>query len=70
MEQLRVLSMRAVRTRRFEALGILKFVQFVAVSLVAGLLWYQRASKNNLLAAQDTSALVFFELVRHHETHK
>ena len=63
VEQLRVLSIRAVRTRRFEALGFLKFVQFIAVAIVAGLLWLQRAADRDLLAAQDTAALCFFELV-------
>ena len=64
MEQLSVLSLRAVRTRRFEALGLLKFVQFIAVAIVAGLLWLNRAKARNLLAAQDTASLVFFEMVR------
>ena len=64
LEQLRVLSLRSVRTRRFEALGVLKFVQFIAVAVVAGLLWLNRAAARNLLAAQDTAALCFFELVR------
>ena len=58
-----MLSIRAVRTRRFEALGFLKFVQFIAVAIVAGLLWLQRAADRDLLAAQDTAALCFFELV-------
>ena len=64
LEQLQVLCTRSARTRRFDALGYLKFAQFVAVAIVAGLLWYQRAQGSSILAATDTAAACFFELVR------
>ena len=63
-EQLVVLTMRSARTRRFEALGYLKFCQFIAIAIIAGLLWLQRANGSTLIAGQDTAAACFFELVR------
>lgn len=41
-------------------------MQFIAVSIVAGLLWFQRAQGDTILSATDTAAACFFELVRPH----
>lgn len=56
--------MRSLKTRRFESLGFQKFLQFVTVAVIAGLLWYQRGNGDTLKKATDTAGLLFFEMVR------
>lgn len=63
-EQLRVLFVRSMKTRRFQALGIQRFCNFGLTGAIAGLLWWQRGSETTVSAGQDIAALLFFETVR------
>ncbi|GMH34285.1 hypothetical protein BSKO_02119 [Bryopsis sp. KO-2023] len=63
VEQVKVLSSRTVRTRRFETFSLQKFIQLIGLAIIAGLLWWQAGGKNTLLSASDMSGLLFFELL-------
>ncbi|GLC73199.1 hypothetical protein PLESTF_001346200 [Pleodorina starrii] len=63
LEQVRILVTRAVKVRRFESLSGQNLVQMLAVSLITGLLWFQRGRGSNLAAGADVMGLLFFELL-------
>jgi hypothetical protein len=64
MEQMAVLMTRSAKTRRHEALGMQRFLNFTLTGIIVGLLWLQRGKNNTLVGAGDMSALLFFEIVR------
>lgn len=63
-EQLKVLFVRSMKTRRFQALGVQRFCNFGLTGFIAGLLWWRRGTENTVAAAHDIAALLFFETVR------
>jgi hypothetical protein len=63
-EQVAVLLVRAVKIRRFDALGVPRFLSYTLTAIVAGLLWWQRGEKGTLKSAVDISGLLFFTTVR------
>ena len=58
--QMRVLMARNTKVNRFEALATQKIAQAASLSIVLGLLWWQRAAGDSLDAARDTLGLLFF----------
>ncbi|KAK9820397.1 hypothetical protein WJX72_009913 [[Myrmecia] bisecta] len=62
-QQLKILFVRSVRTRRFQSLSKQDLIQFLVVGVLTGLFWLQRAGDDTLGAAQDTLGLLFFELL-------
>lgn len=48
---------------RFESLSSQQLFQLLAVAAITGLLWWQRAGKDDVAAGADTTGLLFFEMV-------
>ncbi|KAL0032350.1 hypothetical protein WJX79_006390 [Trebouxia sp. C0005] len=61
--QIRILFIRSVRTRRFQSLSTQDLCQFLIVGVLSGLFWLQRAKSSTTAAASDTLGLLFFELL-------
>jgi len=61
--QVRVLTSRAIRVRRFESLTGQNLFQLLAVAIITGLLWFRRGVQPSLAAASDIVGLLFFELL-------
>jgi hypothetical protein len=51
------------QVRRFDALGVQRFVQLAGVAAITGLLWWQRGAAGTLQSAMDVVGLLFFELL-------
>ena len=64
MEQLLVLIMRCWKTRRLEAMGAMRLANFSFTGIIVGLLWWQVGQSNTLTRAADTTAMLFFMIVR------
>lgn len=63
LEQLVILTSRALRNRRFKSLSKQVILQTVGTTIVTILLWWQVGDGNTLLNATDISALLFFVLM-------
>ncbi|KAG2493515.1 hypothetical protein HYH03_008330 [Edaphochlamys debaryana] len=63
VEQLRILTTRAIKVRRFESLSGQNLVQMLAVALITGLLWFQRGRGSSISVGTDVTGLLFFELL-------
>ncbi|GBF97037.1 ABC transporter G family member [Raphidocelis subcapitata] len=59
-QQVRVLTARALKVRRFEQLTASHFFTLLFVAAIAGLVWWQRGSTYTLLNATDVMGLLFF----------
>ncbi|GMH34295.1 hypothetical protein BSKO_02129 [Bryopsis sp. KO-2023] len=63
LEQVRLLTGRAIKTRRFESLGFLRFLNTAAPGGIVGLLWWQSGGDDTVLGALNVSGLLFFEVL-------
>eukprot|EP00210_Caulerpa_lentillifera_P007371 g7045.t1 len=63
LEQVRILTSRSARNRRFESLSYQNMIQNFCVTIVVVLLWWQSGDGNTLLTASDLAALIFFILL-------
>ena len=61
--QISVLFARAVKTRRFEALSLQDFLQFIIVGVLSGLFWWQIGRNKTVAAAGNANGLLFFEML-------
>ena len=61
--QISVLFSRAVKTRRFEALSLQDFLQFIIVGVLSGLFWWQIGRNKTVAAAANANGLLFFEML-------
>ena len=67
--QLRILTLRQLKVRRFESLSGQRFTQLLTIAVLTGLFWWQRggggrgAGAMPLAAAGDVVGLLFFELL-------
>ena len=64
MEQLVVLIMRCWKTRRLEAMGSMRLANFSFTGIIVGCLWWQVGQSDTLTRAADTTAMLFFMIVR------
>lgn len=55
--QLGYLTQRFMKVRRFDALGVQRFVQLIAVGVLTGLFWWQSAGGTTSLRISDTGGL-------------
>ncbi|KAG2437947.1 hypothetical protein HXX76_005562 [Chlamydomonas incerta] len=62
-QQVRILTTRAIKVRRFESLSGQNLGQLVAVALITGLLWFQRGAGRGIGVGADVTGLLFFELL-------
>eukprot|EP00967_Tisochrysis_lutea_P078894 scaffold107664_cov18-Tisochrysis_lutea.AAC.1 len=68
--QVRYLTIRAVRTRRFAALSVQRILEILFVAILAGLFWFQRGNADfqtgdDVLTEQivrDSGGLLFFQV--------
>ncbi|GLC39402.1 hypothetical protein PLESTM_000892900 [Pleodorina starrii] len=61
LDQVRYLSLRSVKTRRFQSLSVQKTGQLLAVAVLAGLFWWQQgASLEGQQDVLDVGGLLFF----------
>jgi hypothetical protein len=60
LEQFALLTLRGIKERRFEALGGLRFVQIVAISVICGCLWFNSKQRTAADIA-DQTGILFFE---------
>jgi len=63
LKQVRVLTARSFKVNRFERVNSQTVGQMVAIAVITGLLWFQRAAGTTKTAARDTTGLLFFELL-------
>ncbi|KAG2425311.1 hypothetical protein HXX76_013891 [Chlamydomonas incerta] len=60
-DQIKILVIRCVKTRRFQSLSNQKFIQLIGVALLAGMFWWQiGADLHSSQAALDVGGLLFF----------
>mmetsp|Transcript_8214 Transcript_8214/g.14078 ORF Transcript_8214/g.14078 Transcript_8214/m.14078 type:complete len:703 (-) Transcript_8214:560-2668(-) len=64
-QQVRILTSRCVRVRRFAALSIQRFAEVVIVALLAGLFWFQAGGTKQLRSStiSDLAGLLFFQIL-------
>ncbi|GAX76515.1 hypothetical protein CEUSTIGMA_g3961.t1 [Chlamydomonas eustigma] len=64
-DQIKILTSRSLRTRRFSALSTQRIIEIIAISLLSGLFWWQRGAGSIITdqAASDVGGLLFFELL-------
>jgi len=64
LDQVRYLTIRSVRTRRFPALSIQRMIEVVVVAVLSGLFWWQLGGANmDERDALDVGGLLFFEML-------
>ncbi|KAF5828872.1 hypothetical protein DUNSADRAFT_16957 [Dunaliella salina] len=61
--QLYILLSRALTVRRFDSFSGQQLFQLLAVSIITGLLWFQRGRNEDISAGADIMGLLFFELL-------
>ncbi|KAG2431027.1 hypothetical protein HYH02_013459 [Chlamydomonas schloesseri] len=60
-DQIKILVVRCVKTRRFQSLSNQKFIQLIGVAVLAGMFWWQiGADLHSNQAALDVGGLLFF----------
>ncbi|GIL50151.1 hypothetical protein Vafri_6284 [Volvox africanus] len=61
VQQVRYLTVRSVKTRRFQSLSVQKTAQLLVVAVLAGLFWWQIGARlDSTQAALDVGGLLFF----------
>ncbi|CAG9464710.1 unnamed protein product [Pedinophyceae sp. YPF-701] len=63
MDQILILTRRSLKTRRFEALGFQKFLQFAVVGVLTGLFWFRQGGGTTAKDVNNTVGLLFFEMI-------
>ncbi|CAL5220454.1 g2473 [Coccomyxa viridis] len=61
--QLRILFIRAIKTRRFDSMSSQDLFQFIVVGVLTGLFWWQQGKGDTLYSAQNSNGLLFFEML-------
>jgi len=61
--QVGYLTQRFMKVRRFESLGMQRFLQLIVVGLLTGLFWWQRGGATDSLGISDVGGLLFFEML-------
>lgn len=64
MEQLVVLLIRCWKTRRLDAMGVMRLANYSITGIIVGMLWWQVGQSNTLTRASDITAMLFFMIVR------
>ncbi|KXZ52591.1 hypothetical protein GPECTOR_9g636 [Gonium pectorale] len=61
LDQVKYLTVRSVKTRRFQSLSSQKFIQLIGVALLSGMFWWQRGPDlDSEQAVLDIGGLLFF----------
>lgn len=63
MQQINILFVRSIRTRRFQSLSGQDIIQYLTIAILAGLFWFQKGRDDTLVAARNIQGLLFFELM-------
>jgi hypothetical protein len=58
-----VLLVRCWKTRRLDAMGLVRLSNFAITGVIVGMLWWQVGQNDTLTHAEDTTAMLFFMIV-------